>query len=195
MQRATLEAHDPRMVGLLGYLRDHLDEPLDIEALARLAGVSARQLDRLFPRLFGESTRACLRRLRLERAARQLRRSRRRILAIAWTPASTAMNHLPAVSPGASAIHPQHFAGFRPPRSNLRAEANSGVSRSPEVFAGTWNIRQGTSAWSPRTSATVVATNLGATLLASLRENPPSLQSAEFRSRHPSRRGSASSRQ
>ena len=83
MQRATLEAHDPRLLRLLGYLRTHLDEPLEIEPLARLAGVSPRQLDRVFARLFGESPRACLRRLRLERAARQLRTTRRRVLAIA----------------------------------------------------------------------------------------------------------------
>lgn len=83
MQRATLEAHDPRLARLLAHLRAHLDEPLEIEALARLAGVSPRQLDRLFMRLFGENPRACLRRLRLERAARQLRTTRRRILAIA----------------------------------------------------------------------------------------------------------------
>lgn len=83
MQRATLEAHDPRLGRLLAYLKNHLDEPLEIEALARLAGVSPRSLDRLFDRLFGESPRACLRRLRLERAARQLRTTRRRILVIA----------------------------------------------------------------------------------------------------------------
>lgn len=83
MKSATLQAHDPRLTRLLAYLRSHLDEPLEIEALARLAGVSPRQSDRLFARLFGESPRACLRRLRLERAALQLRSSRRRILAIA----------------------------------------------------------------------------------------------------------------
>ena len=83
MKAATLQAHDPRFVRLVAYLQAHLDEPLEIEALARLAGVSARQLDRLFARLFGESPRACLRRLRLERAARQLRTSRRRVLNIA----------------------------------------------------------------------------------------------------------------
>ncbi|HWA25157.1 MAG TPA: helix-turn-helix domain-containing protein [Lacunisphaera sp.] len=83
MKPGTLEAHDPRLVRLLEYMRAHLDEPLDLDALARLAGVSPRQLDRVFLRLFGESPRACLRRLRLERAAGQLRTSRRRILAIA----------------------------------------------------------------------------------------------------------------
>ena len=71
------------MASLLVYLRTHLDEQLDLEWLARLAGVSPRQTDRLFARLFGESLRACLRRLRLERAALQLRSSRRRVLAIA----------------------------------------------------------------------------------------------------------------
>jgi AraC-like DNA-binding protein len=83
MQRATLEAHDPHLVRLLAYLRMHLDEPLEIEPLAHLAGVSPRQLDRVFVRLFGESPRACLRRLRLERAARQLRTTRRRVVTIA----------------------------------------------------------------------------------------------------------------
>ncbi len=83
MKPTTLQAHDPRFVSLVAYLRDHLDEQLDVEALARLAGVSPRQLDRLFTRLFGESPRACLRRLRLERAARQLRLTRRSILSIA----------------------------------------------------------------------------------------------------------------
>ncbi len=83
MKPATLRAHDPRLVRLLAYLRAHLDEPLEIGALASLAGVSPRQLDRVFARLFGESPRGCLRRLRLERAARQLRTTRRRVLAIA----------------------------------------------------------------------------------------------------------------
>ena len=37
MQRATFKSHDPRMVRLVAYLRTHLDEPLELEALARLA--------------------------------------------------------------------------------------------------------------------------------------------------------------
>jgi len=83
MKAATLRAHDPRLARLLAYLRAHVDEPLEIADLARLAGVSPSQLDRLFARRFGESPRACLRRLRLERAARELRTTRRRILSVA----------------------------------------------------------------------------------------------------------------
>ena len=71
------------MARLLSHLQAHLDEPVTIESLARIAGVSPRQCDRLFTRICGESPRACLRRLRLERAARQLRCSRRCVLAIA----------------------------------------------------------------------------------------------------------------
>jgi transcriptional regulator GlxA family with amidase domain len=71
------------MVRLLGYLHAHLNEPLKMAALAQIARVSPRQVDRLFVRMFGESLRACLRRLRLERAARQLRSTRRRVLAVA----------------------------------------------------------------------------------------------------------------
>ena len=71
------------MARLLAHLRTHLDEPLEFGTLARLAGVSQRQGDRLFSRLFGESPRACVRRLRLERAALELRCTRRRVLAIA----------------------------------------------------------------------------------------------------------------
>ena len=71
------------MARLVAYLQAHLDEPIALDDLARLAGVSPRQLDRVFVRLFGESPRACLRRLRLERAAGLLRTSRRRVLAIA----------------------------------------------------------------------------------------------------------------
>ncbi len=83
MKAATLRAHDARMTRTLSHLATHLDEPPDGPALARLAGVSPRQLERVFARTFGESPRACLRRLRLERAARRLRTARRGILVIA----------------------------------------------------------------------------------------------------------------
>ena len=83
MKASTLRGHARRMARLLDHLRGHLNEPLKIDALARIGGVSPRQVDRLFIRLFGESARACLRRLRLERAGRELRETSEPILAIA----------------------------------------------------------------------------------------------------------------
>lgn len=71
------------MLRVRRYLEMHLDEAIDCTALSRLAGLSPRQLERVFARTMGETPRACLRRLRLERAAAKLRRSRSSILEIA----------------------------------------------------------------------------------------------------------------
>ena len=54
------------------YIREHLDEPLDREVLAGLAGFSLPHFHRLFTAQVGESISAYVRRARLERAARQL---------------------------------------------------------------------------------------------------------------------------
>jgi AraC family transcriptional regulator len=83
MKPATLAAHSARLARAFAHLATHLDEAPDHAVLARLAGVSPRQFERVFARLYGESPRACLRRLRLERAARLLRRGRAHILPLA----------------------------------------------------------------------------------------------------------------
>jgi len=83
MTPATLGHHRARMARVARHLSAHLDDPVDPAALAKLAGLSARQLERVFSRIIGESPRAYLRRLRLERAATQLRTSSSSILTIA----------------------------------------------------------------------------------------------------------------
>ena len=54
------------------YIRDHLDEPLDRDALARQAGFSLPHFHRLFTAHVGESIAAYVRRARMERAAQRL---------------------------------------------------------------------------------------------------------------------------
>ena len=71
------------MQRVLQYLQARLDDPLDLVALAKVGGLSPRQLERVFTRTIGETPRACLRRIRLERAAARLRRTSRSILAVA----------------------------------------------------------------------------------------------------------------
>lgn len=61
-----------RINGIQQYIRDHLDEPLDRDALARLAGFSLPHFHRLFTAHVGESIGAYVRRARMERAAQQL---------------------------------------------------------------------------------------------------------------------------
>ena len=55
------------------YIREHINEPLDRETLASVAGFSVPHFHRIFRAHVGESAISYVRRLRLERAARKLR--------------------------------------------------------------------------------------------------------------------------
>jgi AraC family transcriptional regulator len=83
MRRTTLNAHRARIARVVDYIASHLDEPLAPAAGARMSGLSPRQFQRVFTRITGESFKACIRRRRLERAARELQATRRAVLAIA----------------------------------------------------------------------------------------------------------------
>jgi len=55
------------------YIREHINEPLDREILAEVAGFSVPHFHRVFTATTGESAVSYVRRLRLERAGRKLR--------------------------------------------------------------------------------------------------------------------------
>src|SRR5687768_15503464 len=55
------------------YILHHIDEPLDREVLAAVAGFSIPHFHRVFSTYTGESAPAYVRRLRMERAGRKLR--------------------------------------------------------------------------------------------------------------------------
>ncbi len=57
---------------VIAYMESHLDEPLDVQTLARVGGYSPFHFSRLFKSMTGESLGAMLKRLRLEKSARQL---------------------------------------------------------------------------------------------------------------------------
>ena len=69
--------HEPwteRILRVLDYIHDHLDDSaLTPEVLADVAGFSRHHFHRVFRGMVGESAMGCIRRLRLERAAQQLR--------------------------------------------------------------------------------------------------------------------------
>lgn len=83
MRAATVNFHRGRMLEVQRHIGAHLDVPVDLAALARLASLSPRQLERVFTRTLGETPSAYARRLRLERAAVRLRTTRATILTIA----------------------------------------------------------------------------------------------------------------
>jgi AraC family transcriptional regulator len=55
------------------YIREHIDEPLNREVLAAVAGFSVPHFHRIFYSCEGDNIASYVRRLRLERAARKLR--------------------------------------------------------------------------------------------------------------------------
>jgi len=62
----------PVLRKLVAHIREHLDEPLRPDDLARMAALSPAQLDRRMRRVFGISTSAFVRKTRIEHAAQLL---------------------------------------------------------------------------------------------------------------------------
>ncbi len=79
----TIKDHQERLNRVLEFIQDNLDQPMDLNALARVACFSPFHFHRIFAACVGESVSAHIRRVRLERAAHRLRHTRRRITDIA----------------------------------------------------------------------------------------------------------------
>lgn len=64
--------YQERILKVLIHIQNHLDDPLSLEALAAVAHFSPYHFHRIFTSYTGESVKSYLRRLRLERATRDL---------------------------------------------------------------------------------------------------------------------------
>jgi AraC family transcriptional regulator len=84
MKTVTLHDYKQRLLRVLVHIQQNLDQPLPLEQLAALACLSPFHFHRIFTGLVGESLHNHIRRLRLERAAGQLRRERRSVTHIAF---------------------------------------------------------------------------------------------------------------
>jgi AraC family transcriptional regulator len=69
----NLEEYAPCIEDVKRYIREHIDEPLDRETLASVAGFSIPHFHRVFRAHVGESAISYVRRVRMERAGRKLR--------------------------------------------------------------------------------------------------------------------------
>ena len=83
MKSSTRDDYLDRIRRVLRFVQDHLDEPLTPERLAGVAHFSRFHFHRVFSGLVGESLSAHVRRLRLERAAGELRWTDRPVIDIA----------------------------------------------------------------------------------------------------------------
>ena len=73
VKTSTEQDYQQRIVRTLVYIQEHLDDALELEQVAAVAAFSQYHFHRVFRGLVGESLKTYIRRLRLERAARDLK--------------------------------------------------------------------------------------------------------------------------
>jgi AraC family transcriptional regulator len=83
MKTTTLGDYKRRILQVLVYIQQHLDEPLALSQLARVACFSPFHFHRVFKGMVGEPVKEYVRRLRLERAAHRLKLSQGSVTDIA----------------------------------------------------------------------------------------------------------------
>lgn len=83
MKTSTEQDYHERIVRTLVYIQQHLDDALKLEQVAAVAAFSSFHFHRIFRGLVGETMKEYVRRLRLERAARDLKRLDEPIIQIA----------------------------------------------------------------------------------------------------------------
>src|SRR5580704_8420789 len=81
--KTTWNDYKARILRVLTHVQGHLDEPLDLEALARVACFSSFHFHRVFAAMTGETIADHVRRLRLERAAMALRSGAKEVIQVA----------------------------------------------------------------------------------------------------------------
>jgi AraC family transcriptional regulator len=84
MKIATAESYQERILRVLVHIQGRLDEPLELDELARVACFSPFHFHRVFRALTGEGVHEYVRRLRLERAAQRLKLQEQPVTQIAF---------------------------------------------------------------------------------------------------------------
>ena len=84
MKKITAQIYKERILSVLIYIQQNLDEELNLEKLADIAHFSPFHFHRIFKGMVGESLKEHIRRLRLERAASHLKLTNRSVTRIAF---------------------------------------------------------------------------------------------------------------
>jgi len=81
--KTTWNDYQERILRVFTHIQNHLDEALDLEELARVACFSSFHFHRIFAAMTGETIADHVRRLRLERAAMELRSGAKQVIQVA----------------------------------------------------------------------------------------------------------------
>lgn len=129
--KTTWNDYKARILRVLTHVQGHLDEPLDLEALARVACFSSFHFHRVFAAMTGETIADHVRRLRLERAALELRSGAKQVIQLALDAGYEAHEAFSRAFKTAYGISPAAFRRATGPVAILAAP--SGVHFRPGI--------------------------------------------------------------
>lgn len=124
MKPATLDDYKQRMLRVLVHIQRRLDERLSLEELAQVACFSSYHFHRIFSGMMGESLKGHVRRLRLERAAIQLKLSRKPVTQIALEAGYEAHEAFTRAFRAAFGVSPLAFRSRKSPIVAIAAPSN-----------------------------------------------------------------------
>jgi len=129
--QATWNDYQERILRVLKHIQEHLDEALDLEELARVAFFSSFHFHRIFAAMTGETIADHVRRLRLERAAMELRSGAKQVIQVALDAGYEAHEAFTRAFKTAYGVSPSKFRRATGPIAILTAP--SGVHFGPGV--------------------------------------------------------------
>src|ERR1035437_5332848 len=127
----TWNDYHERILRVLTHIQEHLDEALDMEELARVACFSSFHFHRIFAAMTGETIADHVRRLRLERAAMELRSGAKQVIQVALDAGYEAHEAFTRAFKAAYGVSPMEFRRATGPIA-IR-DAPSGVHFRPGV--------------------------------------------------------------
>jgi AraC family transcriptional regulator len=135
--KTTWNDYQERILRVLIHIQGHLDEPLDLEELSQVACFSSFHFHRIFAAMTGETIVDHVRRLRLERAAMELRSGARQVIQVALDAGYEAHEAFTRAFKAAYGVSPSKFRRATGPIA-IRP-APSGVHFRPRVPLTTFN--------------------------------------------------------
>jgi AraC family transcriptional regulator len=133
----TWNDYQQRILRVLTHIQEHLDEALDLEELAQVACFSSFHFHRIFAAMTGETIADHVRRLRLERAAIELRSGAKQVIQVALDAGYEAHEAFTRAFKAAYGVSPAEFRRATGPIA-IR-DAPSGVHFRPGVPLTTFN--------------------------------------------------------
>lgn len=135
--KTTWNDYQERILRVLTHIQEHMDAALDLEKLARVACFSSFHFHRVFAAMTGETIADHVRRLRLERAAMELRSDVKPVIQVALTAGYEAHEAFTRAFKTAYGVSPVEFRRATGPIAILAAP--SGVHFRPGVPLTTFN--------------------------------------------------------